>query len=150
MHTVAGALAASIAIATLALAFIPRWLNKGNQESINQPVAVHSGELESSSPASASARISMAEGQLAVASLANRAKEETLKQTRLLFPVAEAALPFDKMSVPSSFDGPADPLSEAGKGVSEGLKPVTTSARRAWDLFLRGVPPIESSGKSNS
>jgi hypothetical protein len=68
----------------------------------------------------------------------------------MLFPIAQATLPFDNMTVPPSFDASAGPLSEAGKGVSEGLKPVADSARRAWDMFLREVPPIETSGKSNS
>jgi hypothetical protein len=150
IRRVAGALAASIAVATLAFAYVPRWLSKDNHQTIEQAFVVKPDEPKLNGPSFASSRDSMAEAGLAVASLSNRAKEETLKQTRMLFPIAQATLPFDKMSVPPSFDASAEPLSEAGKGVSEGLKPVANSARRAWDMFLREVPPIETSGKSNS
>ena len=151
IRRVAGALAASIAVATLAFAYVPRWLNnKDTQETTERPLVVKPGETKSNGASFASSRDSMEEAGLAVASLSNRAKEETLKQTRMLFPIAQATLPFDKMTVAPSFDASAEPLSEAGKGVSEGLKPVANSARRAWDMFLREVPPIEASGKSNS
>jgi hypothetical protein len=131
--------------------YVPRWLNnKDKHETPERPLVVTPNETKLIGPSFASSGDSMEEAGLAVASLSNRAKEETLKQTRMFFPIAQATLPFDKMNVPSSFDASAGPLNEAGKGVSEGLKPVTNSARRAWDMFLREVPPIETSGKSNS
>jgi hypothetical protein len=40
----------------------------------------------------------------------------------------------------TAMEPPTRPLREAGEGVSEGLEPVTTSARRAVDLFLRELP----------
>lgn len=89
-----------------------------------------------------SPREHMAEAGAVVASLSTRATEETLKQTRLLLPVATAPLPFDSLTVKTGLEPPTDSIRQAGKGLSEGIKPVTDSARRAWDLFLREVPPL--------
>jgi hypothetical protein len=39
-------------------------------------------------------------------------------------------------------------LREAGEGVGDGLEPVTNSARRAVDLFLRELPPMDLGANS--
>ncbi len=38
-------------------------------------------------------------------------------------------------------------LREAGQNVSSGLEPVANSARRAVNLFLRELPPVEPGKK---
>jgi hypothetical protein len=71
-------------------------------------------------------------------SLSNQTADETLGQTRLWAAnVPSPSLP--KLDL-ASMEPPTRPLREAGEGVSEGLEPVTTSARRAVDLFLRELP----------
>jgi hypothetical protein len=92
-----------------------------------------------------SPRDSVAEAGSAVASLSRLARDETVEQTRMLLPVATAPLQLDGATLPAPLDPSAQSLREAGRGVSEGLQPVTTSARRAWDLFLREVPPAGGS-----
>lgn len=81
----------------------------------------------------------------AVASLTNQTADETMGQTRWLVPkVPSPALP--KVDL-ESLEPPTRPLREAGEGVSAGLEPVTNSARRAVDLFLRELPPMETGAK---
>jgi hypothetical protein len=48
---------------------------------------------------------------------------------------------------PAALEPPAQSLREAGNGVSAGLEPVTDSARRAFNLFLREIPPMEPEEK---
>ncbi|SRR5579883_2218987 len=73
--------------------------------------------------------------------LRNQTADETLGQTRRwVSNVPSPALPkFDLTAMGS----PTRPLREAGEGVSQGLEPVTKSARRAVDLFLRELPMEE-------
>jgi hypothetical protein len=145
-----GALAASVALVLTASAIAPRLFDARGKQSLDPDMmAIKPNTVKKESTVDSSTPNRVSEAGLAVASLSNLAKEETLKQTRLFMPVATATLPFENLSVPQPFEAPADSLKEAGKGVSEGLQPVTNSARRAWDLFLREVPPIDSSGKTN-
>jgi hypothetical protein len=90
-------------------------------------------------------RESAAELGGAVASLTSQTADETMGQTRWLVPkVSSASLP----KVDLAFIGPpTQPLREASEGVSVGLEPVTSSARRAVDLFLRELPPMETEQK---
>lgn len=150
MRWTVGALAASVALAFMTSAIVPRFVTKQKNQLIDTSASVKATSPEKDLPANSSAPDRMSEASMAVASLSALAKEETLKQTQLFMPVATAPLPFDKLTVPQSFDASTDSLREAGKGVSEGLKPVTDSVRRAWDLFLREIPPIDASGKTNS
>jgi hypothetical protein len=48
---------------------------------------------------------------------------------------------------PAALGPPAQSLREAGNGVSAGLEPVTDSARRAFNLFLRELPSMEPEDK---
>jgi hypothetical protein len=145
-----GALAASVALVLTASAIAPGLFDAKNKQSIDTGMlAVEADPIKKEPTANPPASNRVSEAGLAVASLSNLAKEETFKQTRLFMPVATVALPFENLSVPQPFEAPAESLREAGKGVSEGLQPVTNSARRAWDLFLREVPPIDTSGKTN-
>jgi hypothetical protein len=150
MRWTVGALAASVALAFMTSAIVPRLVSKQKNQLIDTSASVKAASQGMELPAKSSAPDRMSEASMAVASLSAMAKEQTLKQTQLFMPVATAPLPFDKLTVPQAFDGSTESLREAGKGVSEGLKPVTDSARRAWDLLLREIPPIDASGKTNS
>jgi len=87
----------------------------------------------------------------AVASLAQRTAGEAVGQSRLLFPFiapgelgqAEAVAKGDSPVASASRDEPANTLQEFTLGVSQGLEPVTNSARRALDLFLREVAFVD-------
>lgn len=71
--------------------------------------------------------------------LSNETAEETVGQTRRL--VSNVPSPsWDGFQIHPTLEPPTHPLREAGEGLSEGLQPVTTSARRAIDLFLRELP----------
>jgi hypothetical protein len=73
--------------------------------------------------------------------LKNQTADETVEQARRwVSTVGSPALP--KVNLASTRQ-PNDPLREAGEGVSAGLQPVATSARRAVDLFLRKLPMEE-------
>jgi hypothetical protein len=70
--------------------------------------------------------------------LRNQTTEETLGQTRRWASnVPSPTLPKVDLTMMGS---PTRPFLEAGEGVSQGLEPVTNSARRAVDLFLRELP----------
>lgn len=72
------------------------------------------------------------------AELSNETAKETVGQTRrLVSNVPSPELP--KIDL-TAMEPPTHPLREAGEGLSEGLEAVTTSARRAVDLFLRELP----------
>jgi predicted anti-sigma-YlaC factor YlaD len=90
-------------------------------------------------------RESVAEASGAVASLTSQTADEAVESTRWLVPrVSASQLPEVKLS---SIKPPTAHLSEASEGVSAGLEPVTSSARRAVDLFLRELPPMDGGQK---
>jgi hypothetical protein len=73
-----------------------------------------------------------------VAELSNETAEETVGETRRwVSNVPSPTLPRVDLA---AMEPPTQPLREASEGLSEGLEPVTTSARRAVDLFLRELP----------
>jgi anti-sigma factor RsiW len=89
-----------------------------------------------------SLRDNMTQATSAVASLTWRKADETVSQTRLLWP-AVSPPPLEEVNVlGESLDSPTRSLHEAGRSVSAGLEPVTTSARRALDMFRREFPPM--------
>jgi hypothetical protein len=107
-----------------------------------QPVKVPRGPDR---PAPVSLNQSVADAGSAVASLTRR----TVNDSRDLLPGSVSApnLPAAG-SLPPDFVGPpAQSLREAGQGVSAGFEPMTTSARRAVDLILREIPPMEPEPK---
>lgn len=72
------------------------------------------------------------------AELSNETAKETVGETnRWVSNVPKPDLPRIDLT---AMESPTRPLREAGEGVSEGLEAVTTSARRAVDLFLRELP----------
>jgi hypothetical protein len=90
-------------------------------------------------------RESVAEAGGAVASLTSQTADDAVESTRWLVPrVPAAQMPEVNLS---AIEPPTGPLREAGEGVSAGLEPVTNSARRAVDLFLRELPPMDGGQK---
>jgi hypothetical protein len=93
----------------------------------------------------ASLRDSVAEAGSALAELTQRAADDTFGQTRSLVSGTVKAASFDENRVlQDTLDPPARSLREAGQTVTMGLEPVTQSARRAFDLFLRDLPPLSA------
>lgn len=85
------------------------------------------------------------EVQLALGALVRRAADETVDQGRLLLP--NQILPSTPLAPDSwqiSLDEPARTLAQTGQSLSASLEPVTGSARRAMDLFLRELSPVET------
>jgi hypothetical protein len=127
--------------------FALRWLNWIWPRPALQDIAIdiERGDLmeidvRPPSPAP-SLRASVAE---AVAGLTSRLADETVGPTRgLLEDIGPPAPPS-----PQTPDPPGSPLREARQGATVCLEPVATSARRAVDLFLRELPPLEPEPKS--
>jgi hypothetical protein len=94
-----------------------------------------------------SLRESVTEASSAVVNLTRRTADETVGNTRLLLPMMVTSASMDEAPMPSPMDPPVRSLREAGQGLSAGLEPVTSSAKRAFDLFLREVPPMETENK---
>jgi hypothetical protein len=97
-----------------------------------------------------SPRQSVADAGEAVASLSRKATDETVEQTRLLWPVATAPFSFEGVDLQTPLEPPAQSLREAGQNVSSGLEPVASSAKRAMNLFWRDLPPVEPAKKQGS
>jgi hypothetical protein len=74
------------------------------------------------------------EAGTALVSLMSRTADVAVDEGKLLIPISTPMFePGDTVPV----EGPTRPLTRAGQTVSAGLEPVTTSARRAMNLFLR-------------
>ncbi len=73
----------------------------------------------------------------AVASLTSRTTSQTVEQTMRLLPMVEPTLP--ELSWEPML--PTVSLREAGQGVSEGLEPVATHAKKAVGLLRRDLLP---------
>lgn len=79
------------------------------------------------------------------AALSSQTADETMGKTRSLVPdVLNPSLSPVRLT---AMESPSRPLREAGEGVSAGLEPVATSARRAVNLFLRELTPMEMGQK---
>jgi hypothetical protein len=143
---VATALAASFLLAvTLGYSKFANW-NAAPVPVETAPIAkVQKDPLPAPSP-----RDSVAEAGEAVASLSRKATDETVEQTRLLWPVAAAPFSFEGVDLQTPLEPPAQSLREAGHNVSSGLEPVADSAKRAMNLFWRDLPPVESPKKLRS
>jgi hypothetical protein len=141
--------AVSLALAAglfVALALRLDWRGRPATHDGNTSESTVKNETPAPSAAEAATlRESAAELGGAVATLTSQTADETMGQTRWLVPnLSRAALP--KVDL-ASIEPPTRPLRGAGEGVSAGLEPVTNSARRAVDLFLRELPPMETEPK---
>jgi len=135
------ALAASVLMAVAAYAFWPRSTNVDTSTPQNEPIMAERSVKPA--PSVPSLRDSVAEAGSAVVSLTRRKADDTVEQTRLLLamPMPDPALD-GTSTLQETLDPPARSLREAGHGVTAGLEPVTNSARRAVNLFLRELPPM--------
>ena len=88
----------------------------------------------------------VAEATSAVASLARRTADQTLTSGQTFLPPVPLEVPPDEVPG-TTLDPPAQSLREAGQGVATGLAPVANTARRAFDLFLRDIPPVAPEGQ---
>jgi hypothetical protein len=132
------ALAACLLVAIAARLF---WSTTPRPEPASGSVARETRSGDGGTPAArepVDLRESVDEAKKAVVALTARTADEAVDQTRrLLTPGGGPSLP------PPPETPPARALREAGEGVSDGLEPVTHSARRAVDLFLRELPPMD-------
>jgi hypothetical protein len=141
--------AVSLALAAglfVALALRLDWRGRPAEHKSNQSESIVKSETPVPPAAEApTLRESAAELGGAVASLTSQTADETMEQTSWLVPkMTGPVLP--KVDL-ASIEPPTRPLREAGEGVSAGFEPVTSSARRAVDLFLRELPPMETESK---
>jgi predicted anti-sigma-YlaC factor YlaD len=90
--------------------------------------------------ASASLEKNVEEAGSALVGLFSRTTTEAFQQGRDLLPdsVSLSALP-DVVVLQSSLNPPVETFRVAGQGVSTGLEPIATSARRAINLFLQDI-----------
>jgi hypothetical protein len=85
----------------------------------------------------------------ALVALVNRTADETVGQGRILLPVVTAASGLPETGPwPQPLEPSVSSLREAGQGVSTGLEPVASSARRAVSLFLGEMPGEVKNQKS--
>jgi predicted anti-sigma-YlaC factor YlaD len=91
----------------------------------------------------------VAEAGSAVKSLTSRIADQTVEQVRTILAVSAPTEvgPMPTMPSVAAIEQPLDPaarsLQETGRGVSTGLQMVTNSARRAFDFFVRELPPVQ-------
>jgi hypothetical protein len=129
-----GAIAASVLILVLGYS----WQGGGTKIAQVKPAP----EPPSSPPPSL--QQNMTEVTLAMSSLTR----ETVEQSRRLLPEISLPPAGEAMMV-HPLEPPVQSLREAGQGVVASLEPVTTSARRAFNLFLRDLPPGPAETKPN-
>lgn len=144
--TVGAALAASLLVAALGGYFWTRSADVNPAPSGAVPPVAIANPAETPPPPSL--RDSVAEAGSAVANVTRRTADSTVEQARQLLPAVPTPALSEVSVLEQTLDPPARSLREAGQGVSAGMEPVTSSARRALDLFLREIPPMEPDGKS--
>ena len=128
---VVAALAASLLlVAFLALPFF------------RKDVAPDPSLVRDTKPPEPSLQDNLEEATSAVVDLTRRVTDETVDQTRLLLPAIIPDLPLPDTQAYAALNMPAQSLRGVQESVSEGLEPVTTSMRRAMDLFRRNLPPM--------
>jgi hypothetical protein len=134
----AAALAASLLISAY-MGYSWWSADRHEQDSVAAPLAQPPGEPQPALVASLDK--SVEEAGSALVALAGRTVDETVGQSRILLPTQ---LPAPPLPTADSWQQPLEPpvrsLRDAGKGVSEGLEPVATSARQAVNLFLKELP----------
>jgi predicted anti-sigma-YlaC factor YlaD len=89
---------------------------------------------------------SVREAGSALVALVGRTADETMGESRVLLPATLPQRVLAPVSWPEPLDPPVQSMRQAGEGVSAGLEPVVSSARRAMDLFLRDAPETAPGG----
>lgn len=136
------ALAASVLLLLLAAVLAPR----APRPASATPLAVRTTRPATPAEPIPTLRDLASEAGSVVASLTRRTADGTVDQTRPLLEVVAGPVKQD-LEVPAPFDSSTSSLQGAREGVSAGLEPVATSARRAWNLFLRELPPVDREGQ---
>jgi anti-sigma factor RsiW len=139
------AAAASLAIVLM----LPKWMPNDSVAALptNKEVVPEEDPVRKPSVPPPSLNENMAEATSAVASLARRTADQTVSSGHIFMPTVSLEVPAEEL-LAQPLEPPAQSLREAGSGVATGLGPVTNSARRAFDLFLRDIPPVASEPKS--
>ena len=100
---------------------------------------------EESFPQQTRPSINIRDAGSALVALVNRTADETVGQGRVLLPQTISA---PTLQVPEDWQSSLEPetqsLRQAQEGVVTGFEPVTGSARRAVNLFLREIAPTET------
>lgn len=97
------------------------------------------------SPPEPSLQENLEHGTTAVVDLTRRVTDETVGQSRLLLPAIFPDMPLPDTLALVALNMPAESLRGVQETVSESLEPVTTSMRRAMDLFRRNLSPMAPS-----
>jgi len=87
-------------------------------------------------------RLNFQEAGSTLVALVNRTADETVGQGRMLLP---QEVPSPRLTVADNWQPALSPqaIRDAQDGVAVGFEPVTDSARRAVNLFLRELSPTE-------
>lgn len=134
----------ALAASMLLVAFLLRpWADHGKPAPVENPPPIAKVETPEPPSTPGSVEESVGEASAAIVALVGKTAGETVGPSRLLMPDA-LALASNPMTDTWSdtLVPPAEPLREAGRGVSAGLEPVASSARRAVNLFWRDLPPM--------
>ncbi len=141
----AAALAAAV---LLAVTFGPRWRTQPVTETPSGPAIAH---VQPPAPAPAPAPLDgrVEDAGSALVAFMGQTVDEAMVHGRGLLP---SRLPATPLPASDLLEQPLGPpvrsLRAAGESVSAGLEPVTTSARRAFDLFLQELPPLDRGKKA--
>ena len=122
------------------------------EKAVPQPPApplVRNPQKANPTPKTPSLTETVQDAQSALVQLGQRTAEETVEGGRHLMP-REVPTPPEANTglLTETLDPPARSLAEAGQDVSVGLEPVTNSAKRAVNLFLEEIPPVQSGKKT--
>jgi predicted anti-sigma-YlaC factor YlaD len=130
----------AMAACLLAAILLGVWINQRIREEAplpSQPIA-----RDAPRPEALAVSSSLRESMTDVAQLTIRRADETVRN---LLPDTSP-----NAAAPSPLSASIASLREAGNSVSAGFEPVTDSARRALNLFLREIPPVRAEDKRGS
>jgi len=135
----ASAVAAGLLLA--AIAGYSWWASRPSPESPGSDTWVKKDEQ----PGPARQSLNFQEAGSTLVALVNRTADETVGQSRVLLPqgMSAANLPVTEAWQPT-LEPSTQALRDAQDGVAVGFEPVTSSARRAVNLFLQEIPAMEN------
>jgi predicted anti-sigma-YlaC factor YlaD len=154
-----GALAAGLLLAVFAFNQVPRWFPARDEEDRraerDQRAPKKPAPRSPNPQPGPSLEQTLEEARAVALAVTHRTATETLASARKWLPPANSlSVPLPLLEGGSTLapvlDPPAESLRQAGANVSAGLQPVTSSARRALNLFLREIPPLGSDALSGS
>jgi hypothetical protein len=118
------------------------WIKAEPMQSLPPPDPEPLAVLPREMPAVPSLRDSVAEASSAVVALTRQTVDQTREQSRIITDALPMTTPLPGLeAAPPALDPPVQSvLQDAGQKVSLGFEPVTSSARRAFSMFVREVP----------